>query len=480
MKTNIRNHILWMHLLCASTIFAQTDTVTLQLKSEIPFAILGLPQKVLQDQLGRPFCYVAAKEGGLRIFSIQNIAAPVLVKTLPPTDFLAEEVMNIWQEGNYLYLALGNFFNTNDPRRPGLAIVDITAPEAAFTTDTWLWATPVKGSAFVTVSGNYAYLGAMSNGLIILDVSNKDTISFVSQYTPDIHFPVQNPNSIQLPNVRGMAVRDDVVFLCYDAGGLRVINVSDKSNPVESGRYININALGKQQAYNNIVLHGDTAFLAVDFCGMEMLDISDTSSIKEISWWNPWDCQSATNTWLNSPGHANQLDYDAARQLVFLSTGRSELNIVDVSNPTQPQQVGSYGSPTDTYFTWGASLHGDRIYLAYISSLFPFFSTWSGVKVLEWDATSGAGEAGQFFARPPYPNPFEERFYVEFELKEPAELLAELFDRHGKKVANVASGDFGAGAHILAWEGNLPPGLYVLRLLTPKGSLVLKMVRVGE
>lgn len=480
MRTTLHIQILTLQLLWASGLFAQTDTVTLQLKSEIPFATLGLPQKVLQDQLGRPYCYVAAKEGGLRIFNIQNVAAPVLVKTIPVADFLDEDLMNIWQEGNYLYLALGNFFNSGDPRKPGLAIVNISAPQNATVTDVWQWTTAGRGTSYVTVSGDYAYLGAMSQGLIILNVNNKSDISFVSQYIPDIHFPVQNPNSIQMPNARGMAVRGDEVFLCYDAGGLRVIDISDKSNPTEASRYINPDALGKQQAYNNIVLQGDTAFLAVDFCGLEILNISSPNNISEISWWNPWDCQSPTNTWLNSPGHANQLDYDAAHQLVFLSTGRSELNIVDVSNPALPQQVGSYGSPADNYFTWGATLHGNRVYLTYISSLFPFFSVWAGVRILEWDATTGVGEAGQLFAHPPYPNPFERGFHFEFELKKPDELLAELFDAQGKKVAMLASGSFAAGKHKITWQGNLQPGLYILRLTTPHGSSAQKVVRMGE
>lgn len=478
MKTSLRLQILVSCTLWASALFAQTDTVILQLKSEIPFAGVGLPQKILQDQLGRPYCYVAAKEGGLRIFNVQNIAAPVLVKSIPTSEFFGEDLMNIWQEGNYLYLALGSFFNTNDPRKPGLAIVDIATPENAAVADAWQWGTADRGCAYVTVSGDYAYLGAMSQGLIVLNVGDKSDITFVSQYTPDIHFPVQNPNDIQMPNARGMAVRGDAVYLCYDAGGLRVIDISDRSNPTETSHYINPDALAKQQAYNNIALHGDTAFIAVDFCGMEILNISDPQNITEISWWDPWDCQSTGNTWFNSPGHANQLDYDAARQLVFLSTGRSELNIVDVSNLAQPRQVGSYGSPTDNYFTWGSTLHNDRVYLAYVSSLFPFFSIWPGVRILEWDAVSRAGESGQFVSNTLYPNPFEQKFYFEFELKKADKLFASLLDGQGRKVADLADGDFPAGKHSLTWEGKLPAGFYILRATTSHESLLLKIVRM--
>src|SRR5690606_8267964 len=113
----------------------------------------------------QPYCYVAAKEGGLRIFNIQDVTAPVLVKTIAVAELAGEEAMNVWQEGTFLYLALGNFFNANEPHKPGLAIVDVSDPDNAFVTDTWLWDTADRGCAYVTLSGGYAYLGAMSQGL---------------------------------------------------------------------------------------------------------------------------------------------------------------------------------------------------------------------------------------------------------------------------------------------------------------------------
>jgi len=476
MKAIARAFVIALQLPLVSALPAQIpDTVILQLKSEIPFAGLGLPQKVLQDQPGRPYCYIAAKEGGLRIYKTDDISNPVFKKNIPVGSLEGQEVMNIWQEGNYLYLALGNFFNGNS--KAGLAIVDVASPENAFVTDTWLQDTPDKGCAFVTVSGNYAYLGAMTQGLILLDVGNKNDISFVSQYIPDINFPVPNPNSIQMPNARGMAVRGNEVFLCYDAGGLRVIDVSDKWHPVETGRYINPDALGKQQAYNNIALNGDTAYVAVDFCGLEILDIADTGNIAPVSWWNPWDCQSPGNTWVNSPGHCNQIDFDAVGRFVFLSTGRSELNIVDVGDPLHPRQVGSYGSPTDNYFAWGVTQTGHRVYLAYISSLFPFFSIWAGVRILEWEKTTGVGEAPSVYSANVYPNPFSGQVNFEFSLNQKSELQIQIFDLQGNRVENVAGGVFEAGKHSLAAGVSLPAGMYLLRINAPSGTMSRKLVK---
>lgn len=93
----------------------------------------------------------------------------------------------------------------------------------------------------------------------------------------------------------------------------------------------------------------------------------------------------------------------------FYRPGRSEPNILDVSQADQPQ-IGTYGSPADNYFTWGASIHEDRVYLSYISSLFPFFSIWAGVRMLEWDAVTGTTGTTEPFIDGCIPIPFKNLF----------------------------------------------------------------------
>ena len=471
--------LLLMSALCHAN--AQTpaiDTILLQHKCDIPFADVGLPQKVVQDRLGRPMFYVAAKEGGLRIFDVSDITQPVLKQMIPLSGFYGQEVMNVHQDGPYLYLALGNFFGGSNP--PGLAIVDVGDPENAVVKDVWVSDSAGRGCAFVTVSGDYAYLGAMSQGLIILNIENKSNIFPVSQYVPDVHFPVQNPNSVQLPNARGMEVRNDTVWLCYDAGGLRLIDVFDKTHPVEVGRYINPDVLGKQQAYNNLVLRPGKAFIAVDYCGLEVLDISNPANIHQTGWWNPWECQSPSNAWLNSPGHSNQVEMDTARQLVFLSTGRSELNIVDVSDPAFPKQVGSYGIPDDNFFAWGVGLYENRVYLTYISSLFPFFSIWSGVKILEWDAVTGISDPQPSIDIRLIPNPFRHGFSIEMECADAGINRLQLIDQQGNLVSTWTENVPYAGKHTFEWQGRLAAGLYWLKVTGPSGSIVKRLICAGE
>jgi hypothetical protein len=222
----------------------------------------------------------------------------------------------------------------------------------------------------------------MDEGVFIFDVSDENNLRFVSSILPDVHFPKRNPNRIEHPNARGLAIHDRLLFVAYDAGGLRVIDIADRSRPREIARYINGRMARKQQAYNNVAIAWPYAYIATDYCGMEVVDVRNPAGMRQAGWWNPWNCQSPTNNWFNSPGHTNQLALDDRRRLVYLSAGDSELQVVDVSNPARPALAAEYGRQRDRLGVWGLAVTQDMIYLAYIRTLIPFQGTWAGVKAL--------------------------------------------------------------------------------------------------
>lgn len=336
---------------------------------------------MMHDVLDRPFLYVANKEAGLTIYDITNPASPSLAKTIPTTAFDSLHVMSVSQDGNYVFLALGNHFSNN--QKSGMAIVDVTTPSSAYVTDFFELPTSKGGSGIVMAEGNFAYLGAMGNGMIILDISDKGNITFVSQFIPDLTYPTSNPDSTKY-NARGMVIKNDIVYLCYDAGGVRIVNVTNKSIPVETGRYSNPVMNGKPRAYNNIVVDDTLIYAAVDYCGMEILNISDTANITLTGWWNPYNCPN--NNWFSSPVHANEIQYDKNCNLIFLSTGKSDMVVVDVSDPAAPDSCNFYGGVSNNIGTWGLGLYSGQIYLSYICTFgIPFASNWTGVKILTYD-----------------------------------------------------------------------------------------------
>jgi len=359
---------------------ASTDiTVTLNEDLSSTCAEMFLTSK--HDNLGRPYLYIAAKDGGLKIFNITT--TPTLIKTIAISNFGSLHVMNLSQQGNFLYLALGNHFGTA-AQSPGFAIIDVSDPANAFVKSYWANSSLSGGAGIIETEGNYAYLGAMKNGLMIFDVSDKALPALKSSIVPSIFYPDPNPDPAKY-NARGMIVRNDIVYLCYDAGGLRIINATDKLNPRQTGKFSNPDMNGKPRAYNNLVLDGSYVYAAVDYCGMEVLNVSDSSNIKLTSWWNPWKCQVNALNWFSSNGHANEIAYDATKKLIFISSGKSDLQVVNVSDPANPVFKFEYGGVNNNMGTWGVSIYDKRIYLSYICSVIPFSSNWTGVKILQYN-----------------------------------------------------------------------------------------------
>lgn len=407
-------------LLVPGLSFAQCTPGGLSLteKASVDF---GLPKQAMtmtHDVNGKPYLYVAGKERGLVVYNISNIAAPYKADSVPVTALNNMEVMNVYASGNYVYLSLGNTFNNNE--KPGMAIIDVSNPDDVQLKDVWVHTMASGGAGIVKVAGNFAYLGAMREGLILLDISDKSNISFYSQFKPNINYP--NPNSPDplKYNARGMEIRGNQVFLCYDAGGIRVIDFTNKLTPNEIARYSNPAILNRPRAYNNIILDDTLAFVAVDYCGMEVLNISNLGNITQIGWWNPWQCQNpSANNWFNSPGHTNEIRYNANCKLLFMSSGKSELDIVSVKNPASPVLCDSFGNTTNTMGTWGVGLYLDQLYLSYIYVPLgiPFYSNWSGIKIINWDyscntAIANALETHHFTI---YPNPTNGNTTLEFD-----------------------------------------------------------------
>jgi len=333
------------------------------------------------DAQGKPFLYIAAKDGGLKIYSIGT--GQKLVAGFTIDSFHSLHVMNLSQADHYLFLALGNHFGSA-LQSPGMAIIDVKDPTHPLLKSFWQDGSKRGGAGIVEAVGNYAYLGAMKNGLIIFDISDKAKPERISNFIPSINFPDAHPDAKKY-NARGMMIVRDLVYLCFDAGGIRIISVADKKNPAELGRYSNPEMNGKPRAYNNIIIDDSIAYVAVDYCGMEVLNIKDPANIKLVSWWNPWNCKAGPLKWFTSNGHCNEIVMDKTNHLVFLSSGKSDLQVADVADPAKPVFKPLYGGTSNNMGTWGVSLSGRNIYLTYICAVIPFYSNWTGVKALRYD-----------------------------------------------------------------------------------------------
>lgn len=160
------------------------------LKHAWDFATPGdLPQTAVRDLEGRPYLYAAIKNGGLLVLRLgQAKTGPQAVARLGTRAFAKLDVMNLVQNRDYLYLALGDFFSAGGSKAD-LAIVSVKIPQRPKVASLCKSARKIRGRAIVETDGKWAYLGAMSEGVIIFDVSNERQIREVPRILPDVIFP---------------------------------------------------------------------------------------------------------------------------------------------------------------------------------------------------------------------------------------------------------------------------------------------------
>lgn len=453
------------------------NTLNIQLQSEIASTCSNMTMTMMHDELNRPYLFVANKEAGLKIYDISVIATPSLVATVPTSLYDALDVMSVSQNGNYLYLALGNSFT--NPQKSGMAIVDVSNPSSPLVTDfEKLNSSPVGGAGIVKVEGNYAYLGAMNNGLVILDVTNKNNIRLVSQIIPSLNYPpIRNPDPKKY-NARGMEVRNSIVYLCYDAGGIRIINCTNKLSPVETGHWCNpvmYTPLDHPKAYNNCVLDDSLLYVAVDYAGMEVLDISDTSNIQLLGWWNPYNAPN--NNWFTSPSHCNEIKFEKNCKLIFMSCGKSDMQVIDVSNPALPDSCNFYGGVSNNIGTWGIGMWQNEIYLSYICAVVPFSSNWTGVKILTYNScSSGIDKQEAENKLTIFPNPFSTHSVLKSEhfLENVTLTMDNVFGETVRQIKNIS------GHTVTLSRDNLPCGLYFVRLAQNNRIIITKKILITD
>ena len=335
----ISTRILGMLLLLFSLKVTSQSLCNFQFEWQTRYPGFVSPLTLDADNTGKPYIYVASNEYGLKIYKLDGTLAATV-----DTNLLQMRAMSFTQYGNLLYIAVGSHFpGSSDP--PGLAIVDVSDPLLPVVKDVWVHPTVTgsTGAGIVKVERDYAYLGGMGLGLIILNVNDPTTITFVSETPLSNVFPFAGPPAIDPKkyNLRGMEVKNKIVYGCYDAGGIRIINCTNVNSPFETGRYANpitYVPTNQPRAYNNIVLNDTVAYVAADYCGLEVLNIKDTGNITLMDNFNPHNAP--TGYWWTSPIHASEMKYNAACKKLFMSTGKSEMIAMDVSNPNAIDSCG--------------------------------------------------------------------------------------------------------------------------------------------
>lgn len=195
---------------------------------------------------------------GFHIFDISNIEQPVQLAFIEIPKFAQE----LYVEGQYAYVANDYF---------GLTIIDIqdlNNPQIIGNYDT------TGRTNTVQVSGNYAYLaeGYVSDpdtesGLRIIDISNKTNPVEVSFFRPDVEDNCS----------KGLYVKDNYAYLTCGNDGLHIIDVSDSNNPNEVGLY----DLPDNKEMNDVYVSDNYAYVTTQN-GFHVIDVINPINPDEV------------------------------------------------------------------------------------------------------------------------------------------------------------------------------------------------------
>jgi uncharacterized delta-60 repeat protein len=255
-------------------------------------------------------------------------SAPALL-TLLPTNWSGPTLLGHWsgyERGRASAVAMSGNFAYVGTLSAGLMISDVNNPAnpvriGAYNTGVNAWIFGVQ------VVGTLAYVAGGHAGLQVIDVSNPAKPVRVGGYdTSGDAFGVQVVGSLAY-------VAD------YDAG-LQVIDVSNPASPVRLGGFDTSGyALGVQVV-------GNLAYVADSDAGLQVIDVSNPASPVRLGG-------------LDTSGYASAVQ--VVGNMAYVADGYAGLHVIDVSNPAGPMRVGGYDTSGDAF---GVQVVGSLAYVA--------------------------------------------------------------------------------------------------------------------
>ncbi|HEU4719433.1 MAG TPA: T9SS type A sorting domain-containing protein [Bacteroidia bacterium] len=418
----------------------------------------------LIDRLGRPYVYTASVDLGMVTFDINDPMNPVPVDTIRPADLNGYKATFLAQDADTLFITTGGFQGFT--QRAGLSIYDVTNPATPVLMDHWDTAAWAHGVSHIVLDGDYAFLSAMNDGIIVLNISDKHNIRFVSHFVP-----TTTPNTSYAPHTRGLYLDNDTLIDADDGGGLRIIDATDKQNLVQIGAYLNPVPHATDTVYpfyNHVWCIGKHAWIPVDYAGIEVDDYSNPASITTDAWSNIWN-NTGISSWYGSDGHTNEIVYTGPTTNVLMVSGAdSQVLAFDPSDPANPRIMGWWGPPnTDNEAAWGVDEFNGLVvcgYLRDVGSNQPYYSTYGGIQLLSWNLLV-TGENDNSPATSTLmisPNPTNDKATVALPASTDELFTINLIDVTGRVVQTQSADPKMNGRNAEIDMTNLAPGIYTV------------------
>jgi hypothetical protein len=287
---------------------------------------LEIPGSTLGVSVSGDFAFVAGWYSGLQIIDISTPAQAYMAGAYHTIG----SVESVTADNDYFYVARAGWY-IGDGSMQIVKFNDNHIPEI-------LSEIFLEGSAAmdVQVEGDYAYVSDVSNGLQIIDISDR-----------------LNPRIIGSLPLAGhslkIALAGDMAYLANDSLGLVIIDISLKNSPGLVGQYDN------QGFISGIAADGNYVYLADTKNGLQIIDVRSPS---------------APNLAGTFPTAGQAMDVEVDGNLAYLVDESDGLSILDISNRQNPaiiQKLGDLHNPVhvelDDIFAYVTDVYqGIRIY----------------------------------------------------------------------------------------------------------------------
>ena len=181
----------------------------------------------------------------------------------------------------------------------------------------------------VAVNGSYAYVADHYRGLRIIDISDPSNPSEAGAIDPQ-----------GTDRAWDVAVNGSYAYVAYGLSGLWIFNISEPTLPTLAGFF------DTDGFATGIAVSGLYAFVADGLSGLRIINISDPSNPSETGLFDTGDM--AIGLTVSDP-------------YAYVADNKSGLRIIDISDPTNPSETGFFDTGD---LASGVAINGSYAYVA--------------------------------------------------------------------------------------------------------------------
>ncbi len=350
----------------------------------------------------------------------------------------------------------------------------------------------------IAVSGNYAYVGDNADSLHILDISDPknpievkgyyfggtsttsmkiiDTCLYISNLSGLYIIDISNPkdpktiyNNSGWDYAWGVDADSSFTYLADGSGGLMIFNTSNTDSIKMVGQIGENQSMG--YAYG-VGLYSHYACLVSD-AGLYIIDVSDPSHPNQIGFHS---LPKIGNFTING---VTAVETAVRNHYLYLAAGPGGLLIFDLSSPASPKEIGYYVTNS---IEDDIALSNNYMFVSYD---YEMNDTVNGGGYILKDnlLTDVKGNGGRtyspdnFYLYQNYPNPFNPSTTISYRIAEEEKVVLKVYNLLGKEVAMLVNRDEEPGKYSVQFNAaGLASGVYLYRLQSGNYNFTKKLI----